>query len=211
MILSLILSFALAETPSELSRQGLRSEVLTSADDYLNARLSSEQFYELINKWNEAGWSLEEKSIILDTLQKSIDPSSKKQFWLCNLKPEDFCETKKYFSNIKWPEYLADYDTLIFAGQAYPKFQWNSLILNGKNHYVFVSKKFAAIEVYGEANELKMPAQPELISHKKESEEIPSFYQKHKKKIWWTVGGVLIATGLFSLAGKKLVITHMGF
>lgn len=112
---------------------------------------------------------------------------------------------------IKWPEYLDKYETLIFAGQAYPRHQWNSLVINGQNRFTFLSSRYSPLEFYGEPHSFRFPDEPrELVAEQKNSNE-PSFYQKHKKKIWWTVGGVLIATGLFSLAGKKLVITQIGF
>ena len=202
MILSLFMSFALAQTI-----QGIRPDILNSSDDYLNARITKEQFYQSLEKWNQMGWSEEEKNLVIDTIQKSFDSSKEKNQWLCNLSAKDFCDNKKYFSTIKWPEYLEHYDTLVFAGQTYPKHQWNSLILNGKNRFMFISTKFSTIEAYGEADQLSLPLEPTLLSKQSDKTDKKSFYEKHKRKIWWTVGGVLIASGVFSLAGKKLVIT----
>lgn len=211
MILSLILSLAFAQDPIQYSLQGIRPEVLNSSDDFLNARITKNQFYQELEKWNQLGWSKEEKEIVVDTLQKSFDDSRLKDQWLCNLKPQLYCSKKIYFSMLKWPEYLNQYDTLIFAGQTYPKHQWNSLILNGLNRYVFISSRYSQIEFYGDAHSFIFPDQPKELIIVKDEMKQPSFYQKHKKKIWWTVGGILIATGLFSLAGKKIVITQMGF
>jgi hypothetical protein len=211
MILSIMLTFAFAQIPDLNSLQGVRPEVLNTSDDYLNTRVSKTHYYQALDKWNQLGWSNEEKDIVVDTLQKSFDDSQLKDQWLCNLKPHLYCSKKTYFSMLKWPEYLEHYDTLLFAGQSYPKHQWNSLILNGKNRYTFISSRYSSIEHYGEAHSFRFPDQPKEMTTLSEKPNQPSFYKKHKRKIWWTVGGVLIASGLFSLAGKKIVITQIGF
>lgn len=210
MILSILLTFAFAQVPDLSSLQGVRPDVLNTSDDFLNARISKTLFYQALENWNRLGWSTEEKDIVVDTLQKSFDDSQMKNQWLCNLRPHLYCSKKTYFSMIKWPEYLDQYDTLIFAGQAYPRHQWNSLIINGQNRYVFISSRYSQIEFYGEAHSFKFPDQLIETNFEQEKSKIPSFYQKHKRKIWWTVGGILIVTGLFSLAGKKIVITQIG-
>lgn len=211
MILSIVLTFAFAQAPDLSSLQGVRPDVLNTSDDFLNARISKTQFYQALENWNKLGWSNEEKDIVVDTIQKSFDDSSLKDQWLCNLRPHLYCSKKTYFSMLKWPEYLEQYDTLIFAGQAYPRHQWNSLIINGQNHYIFTSSQFSQLEFYGEAHSFRFPDQPSELVQTQENPDQTSFYQKHKRKIWWTVGGILIATGLFSLAGKKIVITQIGF
>ena len=73
MILSLFMSFALAQTI-----QGIRPDILNSSDDYLNARITKEQFYQSLEKWNQMGWSEEEKNLVIDTIQKSFDSSKEK-------------------------------------------------------------------------------------------------------------------------------------
>lgn len=211
MILSLLLTFVFAQEIELNTIQGIRPEILDTSDDYLNARVNKKHYYKALQTWNQLGWSNEEKDIVVDTLQKSFDNSDLRDQWLCNLKPNLYCSTKTYFSMIKWPEYLEKFDTLIFAGQAYPKHQWNSLIINGQNRFIFISNRYAPLEFYGEPHSFKFPDQLQDLTFDQKKVDSPSFYQKHKKKIWWTIGGVLIATGLFSLAGKKIVFTQVGF
>lgn len=214
----------------------LRPEILKDSEDYLKQTISDSVYFSNLKLWNQAGWSDLEKQIVLDTIQKSSAEKNLKNEWTCRLSDSSDCGKKvrldrlpEYLKNYDWivvggTAYPRNRWDLIEVS-------------NFVTRFVFISSKYKTIDLVSKPADLKLPVlvpEPWVSGHCSQyhvSEEVqslestvyfnqscqkptivkmdsePSFYKKHKEKIWWTAFGVAVL-GAVTMSGKKLVFTY---
>lgn len=214
----------------------LRAEILKDSEDYLNFSISESAYFSNLKLWNQAGWSDLEKQIVLDTIEKGSAEKNLKNEWICRLRDSSECGKKvrldrlpEYLKNYDWivvggTAYPKNRWDLIELS-------------NFETRFVFISSKYRTIDLVAKPSELKLPIfVPEAWVHghcdqyvaadeiqsidstvyfdhncqkptiaRMETE--PSFYKRHKEKIWWATLSVAVL-GAVTMSGKKLVFTY---
>ena len=214
----------------------LRSEILKDSEDYLNQVISESVYFSHLKLWNQLGWSEVEKQIVLDTIHKSDAKVDLKIEWTCRLSDSLECGKKQRLDHLpeylKYYDWIVVGGT-VYPKNRWDLIE----LSNFETRFVFISSKYRTIDLVAKPSELKLPVLlPETWVHGdcglyKVSEEIqsldstvyfnqqcqkptitriesePSFYKRHKEKIWWATFGIAVL-GAVTMSGKKLVFTY---
>lgn len=214
----------------------LRSEILKDSEDYLNQKISDLVYFSNLNRWNLIGWSEVEKQIVLDTIQKSNADKNLKKEWLCRLGKSLDCSKKIKLAvwpeYLKYYDWIIIGGTA-YPKNRWDSIE----IVNFETRFVFVSSKFKTIDLISVPSDLKLPVLPpetwvnghcekyQVLSEIQSLETTvifsqncqkptivkvdaePSFYKRHKEKIWWTALGIAVL-GTVTMSGKKIVFTY---
>lgn len=223
------------------SVKGVRDDLMLHSQMYLQNQVSVDEYEKRLWHWSQAGWSDEERWILIDTLKKSSQRLQNKILWFCRLQVSENCAFED-LNPLKLPATLQTYEGLILDGKPYPSITWGSLkISEAFYNWTFVSSRFPTFQFRGTWKELQqqqIPTKPLVrgtCEHPEFDIEIQnlstqayynancmkstlppiaaekSFYQKNKKAIWWSVGLILGVGVVNTLNGKTLVIDKPGF
>lgn len=221
--------------------RGVRDEIMNQCHMYLQNTLSANEFEKSLWVWSQAGWSAEERWVLVDTLKKASAKLENRQLWICRLSAEEKCATETIMT-YKLPRELQDFEGLILDGKPYERVNWDGAKISSSFYnWTFVSSKYKNFQFKGTWQELQKQ-KPQLeayvlgsCKHPQAHTDIQSlsadlyygekcirpsilpiveeknFYEKNKKAIWWTLG-IMAGVGLAkSLQGKSIVFDKPGF
>jgi len=225
----------------QVELRGVREEIMNYSQMFLQNQMSANEFEKALWSWSQAGWSEEERWVLIDTLKKSSVRNDYKTNWICRLDPEESCTTDTILSH-KLPEALRGFEGLILDGKSIQSVSWDGIkISQSLYNWSFVSSKYKSYQFRGTWKELQKQnpvveplvsgscSQPQILSELQNlSSQIyyssdcirPSlrpvaeekgFYEKNKKAIWWGVGLAIGAGVASTFKGKSIVIDKPGF
>jgi hypothetical protein len=225
-----------AQKAQELRDRPLRENLLENSTLYLQGRVTEADFLDLLKNWSALGFNLQERRILIDSIEKSEMLEPKRSRWLCRLDLQRHCKRIKIFPDHLAP-ILGKYEFLILDGLMYPRSTWAQIEIPDEDFdCTFFSSRFETYRFHGRWMELrtKSPETRDWVTGKCDhftvlrevqnietyallenqclkiatQEEIrqPDFFERHRDKIWTAVG-IFVGVGVIaSSRGQKIII-----
>jgi len=227
---------------AQQERVGVRDDLIAITTAYLQGSVGQQEFEKSLWLWSQAGFSEEERWILLDVFEKSTTLNVSLRNWKCRISPSVKGCSQLNLEAWKLPKRLQEYEGLILDGRAYPAREWEKIQISDAFYdWVFVSSKYPEFHFRGSWKQLQSQTfEPEALvqgscQNPKAHPDIqdmahelyygdncrrpslpaslpaPSFYDRHKKSIWWTVGAVVGVSLLSQFGSKTIVIEKPSF